>query len=438
MNEIPGQTGTAHLLEHLFFKGTTSVGTTNHAAELPLLEEMDRLYDSILTIQDSQGSESRHIPPLQDRIRALEDSAGTFVTSNEFDGILSRNGARNLNATTTMEATTYFVELPSNRAELWFILEADRMENPVFREFYTERDVIAEERRLRLENNPSGRLYAEHLAAAFQNHPYGSPVVGYEADIARLTRREVEDYFRRFYGPNNAVVAITGDVDPDQVLRWARRYLEPIPPGEAPPPVRIQEPEQRGERRVDVVFDAEPALRVGWKVPAAVSEDGPALVMLTSILTGGRSSRLYRRLVLEDRIAASVSSGIEPGQLFPGLFCIESYPLAPRTTGELEAAIYEELEKLKESPPEAGELQRVRNQLEASEVRRLASNFGLAIQVAGSASLFGDWRTTFEFTRRLQEVTPEDVQRVVRRYFRKELRTVATLVRPDPGPGGER
>ncbi len=438
VNERPGNTGIAHLLEHLLFKGTTSIGTSDYDMERVFLNQMDRLFDAILVLQDLSPPDTATISVLEGRIKDLEDQASAYVTSNEFDIILSENGSRNLNATTTAESTTYFVELPSNRAELWFILEADRMQNPVFREFYAERDVVAEERRLRLENSSAGLLYQAHMAEAFQTHPYGKPVVGFMEDIQRLTREEVRSYFRRFYGPNNAVVAIAGDVDPGQILRWAQVYLAPIPRGEDPPPVLIQEPPQDGERRVEVTYDAEPHLRIGWKVPESQSEDGPALYMLTSLLTGGRSSRLYRRLVLSDRLVSTVLSSIEPGQLYPGLFTVQASPLAPHTTVEVEEAIYQELDRLRLVPPEEQELQRVRNQLEASEVRRLRSNFGLAVQVAGSATLYGDWETTFRFTERLLAVTPSDIQRVVAKYFTVEARTVATLVKPSQqkAPGG--
>jgi len=435
VNEQPGNTGIAHLLEHLLFKGTTSVGTLDYAREAPILAEIDRLHDSILATEDRSPSDTAAISALREGIRRLEREASEFVSSNEFDEILSENGARNLNATTTSESTSYFVELPSNRTELWFILEADRMQNPVFREFYTERDVVAEERRLRLENNPGGLLYQAHLATAFQNHPYGTPVVGHMEDIQRLSRQDVEEYYRTFYGPNNTVVAVAGDVDPDQILRWARKYLGPIPRGKDPPPVRIREPEQKGERRVEVVYDAEPALRVGWKIPAAESEDTPALYMLTSILTGGRTSRLYRRLVLEDRISTGVTSSTEPGQLYPGLFVIQASPIFPHTTRKLEEVIYEELDRLRMSPPAEKELLRVKNRLEASEVRRLRSNFGLAVQVAGSESLSGDWRRTFEFGQKMSKVTPQDIQRVVSTYFIRETRSVATLVKPSEKGG---
>jgi predicted Zn-dependent peptidase len=433
VNERPGATGIAHLLEHLFFKGTKSIGTNNHEAEKTLLQEMDILYDSILMEVDRDRPDTARIDFLAQRIRSLEAVASRFVVSNEFNAILTANGARNLNATTTLETTNYFVELPSNRAELWFVLEADRMKNPVFREFFAERDVVAEERLLRLETNPGGTLYEAHLASAFQVHPYGTPVIGLRSDLQRLSRWEVESYFRRYYGPNNAVVAVVGDIDPDQIESWAKEYLGPIPSGEAVPPVRAREPDQLGERRVEVEFDAEPILRIGWHIPDALHPDAAALAMLSAILTGGRSGRIYRRLVLEDRLASGVTSGTGPGYLFPGLFMLEAQPRSPHSTQEVEAAIYEEIERLTAEAPDDTELQRVRNQLDASEVRALRSNFGLALQIAASGSLFGDWRTTFSFSDKVQEVTPQDLQRVVEKYFRRDNRTVAVLVKPDSG-----
>jgi predicted Zn-dependent peptidase len=232
------------------------------------------------------------------------------------------------------------------------------------------------------------------------------------------------------------VVAVVGDIDPDQIRRWAEDYLGPIPSGEVVPPVRIEEPAQLGERRVEVELDAEPILRIGWHIPDALHPDAPALAMLSAILTGGRSSRIYRRLVLDDRLASGVISGTGPGYLFPGLFMLEAYPRSPHTTQELEAAIYEEIDRLAVEAPNNVELQRVRNQLEASEVRALRSNFGLALQIAASGSLFGDWRTTFGFSDRIQEVTPDAVQRVVARYLGRDNRTVAVMVKPDSASSG--
>lgn len=429
MQEHLGTTGTAHLLEHLLFKGTTTIGTRDLAAEQVLFERMDAVHDTLLLARAQKDSTA--IARLWGEVQALEDSARAHVVSNEYDLIFTRAGAQGLNATTSHEATTYFVELPANRTELWFALESDRMANPVFREFYSERDVVMEERRMRTETSPGGLLHETHLASAFTMHPYGVPVVGYMSDLERLTRRDVERYYRAYYGPANAVVAIVGDVDAGRVLSWAERYFGPIAGGTPAPPVLAREPAQRGERRVEVEWDAEPSLRIGWHVPDALHPDAPALSMLTSLLTGGRTSRLYRRLVTGDRTATGVFSSMGPGARDPQLFQIDATPRAPHTPEELEQAIYEEIATLAAEGPTARELERVRNQIQAGNVRRLQSNLGLAFQLAESTTLTGDWRETFRISERLGAVTAEDVRRVTERYFTPGNRTVATLRRAE-------
>ncbi len=427
VNEHLGTTGTAHLLEHMLFKGTTSIGTRNVDAERALFARMDAIHDTLLLAR--AAGDTARVRALDARIDALEDSARVYVVSNEFDRILTRAGARGLNATTTSEATTYFVQLPANRIELWFVLEADRFRNPVFREFYTERDVVMEERRMRIDASPGGTLYEQHLATAFLMHPYGVPVVGYMSDLETLRRRDVEDYYRRYYGAANAVVAIVGAIDPDEVERLARRYLSEIPRGETPPPVLAREPEQRGTRRIEVTWDAEPAVRMGWHVPSSVSDDGPALAVLASLLTGGRTSRLYRRLILEDRIAGGVFASLGPGSRFPQLLQIDATPRAPHTAAEVERAVLDEIRRLAEEGPTEDELRRVRTQVAAGSIRRLRAQLGLAFQLAESAALFGDWRETFRYADRLRAVDAEAVRRIAATYLTPERLTVATLVR---------
>lgn len=462
VHEHLGTTGVAHLLEHMLFKGTATIGTTDVEAERRLFAKADSIHERILALRarlttsvptdvaesldpsripegaDTVTSEARFDREaaelqarrlsLQRELDAIEDSARAYVDSNAFDRILTRAGARGLNATTTNEATSYFVDLPANRAELFFALEADRMANPVFREFYTERDVVMEERRMRVETNPAGALYEAHLDAAYSVHPYGVPVVGYRSDLETMSRDDVSRYYDDFYGPDNAVLAVVGDIDLDRVEGWVHEYLGPIPAGREPPAVFAEEPGQRGERRVEVEWDAEPALRIGWHVPATLHADAPALAVLSSILTGGRTSRLHRRLVTEARMASSVSSSMGPGDLYPRLFQVDVTPVHPTRTVDLEEVVYDEIERLAVEGPTDEEVERVRNQIAAASVRRLQSNFGLALQLADSESLFGDWRATFRSTERLRDVTPQDVRRVAARYFRASNRTVATLV----------
>ena len=430
VNEVLGRTGIAHLLEHLLFKGSSRLGTLDAVGEQALFRQMDLHTDSVLVERAAVSPDSARIERLTAEIAALEDSARALVVPNEFERTLSRVGARGLNATTTNEATIYFVERPANRLELWFALEAERMSDPVFREFYAERDVVTEERRMRIENNPFGRLYETHLDVAWSVHPYGVPVVGYMTDLETLTRAQVADYYRRYYGARNAVVTLVGDLDPDHTVALAERWFGPLLAGETPPPVLAVEPPQRGMRRVDVEYDAEPALRLGWHVPGVLHEDAAALTMLTSLLTGGRTASLYRKLVQDERTATSVLSSMGPGERYPRLFMLDVVPRAPTTTAELEAAMLAEIERLKVElfPEEA--LQRVRNQIAAGSIRRLQSNLGLAFQLAGAESVFGDWRSTFELTDEIRDVTAEDVRRVVQKYFTTDNLSVATLVRP--------
>ena len=427
VHERSGTTGTAHLLEHLLFKGTTTIGTRDVNSERDLFGIMDAIHDTL--IRARAGAETERVEILSNRIKALEDSARIFTEPNEFDRILTEAGARGLNATTSSEATTYFVELPANRTELWFALEAERMSDPVFRDFYTERNVVMEERRLRVETNPVGLLYEAHLNAAFSVHPYGIPVIGYMSDLETLSRRDVKDYYNRFYGPNNTVVSIVGDINPDQVEGWARSYFSSVPRGEDPPPILVEEPQQVGERRVIVEWDTEPRLRIGWHVPSSLHRDAETIAILSSILCGGRTSRLHRRMVLEDRIATAVFATTGPGARHPQLLTLEATPIGPHTTAELENIIYEEIDRLAADGPTDDELERVRNQVEAGAIRRIDSNLGVAFQLADSESLTGDWRHTFRSAARLQRVSAEDVRRVAADYLTEQNRTVAVLKR---------
>jgi len=393
-----------------------------------LFRVMDAVHDSLLA-ERAAGADSAIVAALRSRIEALEDSARAVVLPNEFDRILTEQGARDLNAVTSYEGTTYYVRLPANKAELFFVLEADRMANPVFREFYAERDVVAEERRSRLETSPGGRLMQEFYAAAYRVHPYGVPVIGHMSDIQRYTRAQIAEYHRRFYRPNNAVLGVVGDIDPERVLRWVERYLGPIPPGDEPAAMAREEPAQRGERRVEVVHDAEPELIIGWHVPSGYHPDAPALTVLARVLAGGKTGRLYRRLAIGETLVTSVSASTGPGFRDPLLFTVTAQPLAGRSTEEVEAAIYDELERLQRDPPTDLELQRVRNQIEASDVHRLASSLGLAFQLVESVAYHDDWRETFRSGAELARVTAADVQRVAREYLTPENRTVGVLVR---------
>ncbi len=430
IHEADGQTGIAHVLEHMLFKGTESIGTTDIDEERRLFAQIDAVHDSLLTAREALDptTASRHAM----RISELEDSARTFVIPNEYDRILSEAGAQGLNATTTHEATTYFVALPANRTELFFALEADRMSHPVFREFYSELDVVMEERRLRVETSPGGTLYERHLAEVFTHHPYGRPVVGTMEDLQSLSRPAVADFYRRHYTPDRAVLAVVGDFNVDQVDGWVRQYLGPIPPGSIPNEEITEEPAQLGERRLEVDFDAEPLLRIGWRVPSTLHPDAPALAVLGSLLTGGRTSRLHQRLVTKERAVTAVFAQSGPGSRYPGVFQIDATPTAGSDPRDIERAIYEEISRIVADGVSEEEVQRIRNQVVAGRIRRLESDLGLAFQLAESEVLFGDWRETFSTAALFEAVTVEDVRRVAEEYLIADTRSVAVLRRSSP------
>lgn len=444
-NEVPGQTGLAHLLEHMMFKGTRLFGTLNPEKELPILEAIDARYLALQT-EKSKGRQpggavdAAKVAALEKQIADLEAEAKPYIVRNELWEIYRRNGAVQLNASTSREGTQYVVSLPKTRMELWALLESDRMRNPIFREFYPEREVVQEERRMSVDTNPRGQLFEAAMAAAFVALPYNHPVLGWPGELKNLTRPEAQEYFRTYYAPNNALAVLVGDLDPSATIRTLERYFGDIPAQAIPPPPIIEEPPQLGERRIRVEFPAEPQLLMLYRIPPIAHPDMHALSVLGALLGDGRSSWLYKRLVEERRLVSSISAG--PWFLqYAGLFLIRATPRAPHTLEEVEAAIEEELTRAKTEPPTPRELLKVHNQIEVSTVRGLASNAGLASRLGDAWALTGDWRFPFEERDRIQSVTADEVVAVARRYLTPSQRTVTWLVRGSsaaPPPQGER
>jgi predicted Zn-dependent peptidase len=440
VNEQVGQTGLAHLYEHMAFKGTRTVGTKDYEKERPILEEWFRVGTELERRQRELARKSQERPAsaedlaaiegLQKRFAELQDQAGQFVAANEMALLYQRHGGVGLNASTGKDLTRYMINLPSNRLPLWAALEADRMAHPVLREFYKERGVVMEERRLRNDDSPTGLLYETFTSAAFRAHPYGIPTIGWESDILSLTPADTEAFFKTYYGPGNATIAIVGDIDPKEVMTLIQQTFGTIPASPPQPPIVTVEPPQRGERRVEVEFDAEPSLIIGYHKPALGHPDDYVFDVIDAVLSDGLTSRLYTKLVRENRIAASVSSDSNhPGVRAPNLFVINATPLAPHTTAEVESAIYTEIERLKTEPVSAKELEKVLNNIDADLVRALRSNGGLASQLALFQTMAGDWRYTLKSRDKIAAVSPADIQRVATEYFTKSNRTVAMLVK---------
>jgi len=431
VDEALGMTGVAHLYEHMAFKGTQRIGTKDFEKEQVLLEAIERIKARIAQ-EASKGETAlpRLLKELQTEFRLMEEAAGKWVVPNELGEIYDRNGAAGFNATTGKDVTTYMVSLPANRLPLWLAIESDRMANPVLREFYKEREVVLEERRRSVETSPSGKLYEAFIATAFAAHPYGNPILGWPSDVKALTATKTSEFFRTYYGPSNTIIAMVGDFKAQEVIPLLEKAFGEIPSAPPPPVVITREPAQRGERRVEVEDDANPRVFIGFHKPDLHHADDAVFDVIDSLLSMGRTSRLYKRLVLREKIAISVStSSGTPGARFDNLFMIEATPRAPHSTQELEGAIYEELERLVTEPPTKKELDKVITNIDASLIRSLRSNGGLAGRLAYFEAVAGDWRYTLRNRDAISKVTAEDVTRVAKQYFTKKNRTVATLVK---------
>jgi predicted Zn-dependent peptidase len=431
VDENLGRTGTAHLLEHMLFKGTQTLGTKNYAEEEKILNRIDSVVMAIDT-EKAKGkkADKDFLKYLEETLKNLGAEHKKYVVKDEIEFIYSQNGAMGFNAMTSQDTTTYIVNLPSNRLELWARIESDRILQPVLREFYSERDVVLEERRRSVDSKPDRKLAENFLAVAFIAHPYGRPIIGWPSDIPNLEKRATEEFFRTFYSPVNTVLTLVGDLQPEETLSVVKKYFERIPRQILPPPLKTREPEQLGERRIQVVGDSNPQLIIGFHKPNPPHEDDAVCEIIEGILGSGRTSRLYRRLVEEEKIAVAVSaSNGYPGERYPNLFVLFATPRHPYTAEDLEKALLEELDRLQSEPVGNEELQKIKNQIQTDFLRRLDSNSRLAFWLSYGESLFGDWRYILERMKSYDQVTAEDLGRVARKYFTSRNRTVATLVK---------
>jgi len=363
-----------------------------------------------------------------------------LLNQNEFWDTYLQAGARWLNAGTGEDNTTYMVYVPSNQLELWMLLESDRLANMVFRQFYSERNVVMEERRLG-ENDPDDQIYEPFMATAFAAHPYGCPVIGWMSDIRHIDRAEVQAHYQRYYNPSNAVASLVGDLDAKEVKALAERYFSGIPSQPKPPEVVTREPEQRGERRLVVEADAGPQLMMGFHVPARPHPDAYPLQALQGVFTWGRTSRFYRSIFEKQQLTLDEPGvWIGPGDRYDGLFMIFADPQDPHTPKEVEEALWAEIDKIKARPPSARELERLKNLMDANLIYALGSNPGLAFRLGHAALVRGDWRAILWDRQKLLTITPQDVQRVARKYFVRENVTVGYRLKKAKAPekGGSR
>ncbi len=450
-NEQLGTTGIAHLFEHMMFKGTPTLGTKDAQRDLELIAEQERVRgemrkeEAIMRQELRQGlredlTRQENFTPryreLEAEFRKLIDEQRQLLVKNEFDRVYTIAGASGMNAFTSEDMTGYFITVPANKLELWAWMESERLLRPVFREFYAERDVVYEERRLRIESTPIGKFAEQFTAMFWDAHPYMWPVIGWPSDIPNITKKDADEFYALFYQPQNITLILVGDFQADEAEAMVRRYFERIPAGIRPPPeVTTQEPEQVAEKRMYAEAETNPQVDILWKTVAFRHRDSYALDVL-QLLLSNRTGRLYKGLVLGQEVATEVYAQQE-SKRWNGYFNIGGEAKDGRTPEEVEEAIYAELERLKVEPVPSEELQKVKNQFAAFEYRKLSANFPIFIQVLFNEGL-GDWREVNEANAKLQAVTAEDVQRVANQYFTRENRAVAIYTRkPGTGSPGE-
>lgn len=448
-NERPGITGMSHFFEHMMFKGTPRVGTTDAERDEAIIREQEEIQERIRDIYRKRREESRlgligdpfgtedlpeELTALLEEFDSLAEEQRSLMVKDEFDRIYTEAGASGMNAFTSNDQTVYFITVPQNRLELWFWMESERLLRPVFREFYTERDVVHEERRLRTESTPTGEFDEAFDAMFWQSHPYSWPVIGWPSDLRVFTLEQAEEFYATYYSPGNLTAALVGNFDPAQAKELAERYFGRLAPGAEAPEVVTLEMEQNAEKRLDASCDCQPQVKLRYHTVPFRHRDQYALDVLTGLLNG-RTGRLYRSMVLGDEIASSAGA-FHDNRKWAGLLQVSAEAKGETTPAELAAAIDREIARLVEEPIPADEIQKVKNQASASAWERLDSGFFLLLQLLVYDTL-GDWRYIDTWADATLAVTEADIKRVAAQYLTPTNRAVAYYTRDADAPAEE-
>jgi predicted Zn-dependent peptidase len=442
-NERLGITGIAHLFEHMMFKGTPTIGTTDYQKDLEILNEQERVRDEMRAEERKMRAMLRrgeiegdllkpenwtpHYRELRKQFDELVEQERKVIVKNEFDVLLSREGASGANAFTSEDMTAYFENVPANKLELWMWMESERIFHPVFREFYAERDVVFEERRMRSESTPLGKFEEQFNAMFWQASPYNWPTLGWPSDVSSISKAEADQFYATYYCPQNITLILVGDFKTDEAEAMAKKYFERIPRGKTNPPdiVTLGVP-QAAEQRMYAEADTNPQVDILWHTVAFQHKDSYALQILGQILST-RTGRLYKNLVLGSGVATSVYAD-QGSQKWAGYFNAGGEARTGHKPEEVEQGIYDQIAQLKEEEAPAEELQKVKNNFAAGEYRRLSANYPILQQLIYYDGT-GDWHEINDEGAKIQAVTAEDVKRVANKYFTKENRTVAIYTR---------
>ncbi|MBV9181806.1 MAG: insulinase family protein [Acidobacteria bacterium] len=433
-----GKTGLAHMFEHMAFKGTDIIGTKDYAAEKAALDKVEQTYAAYLHERDKPtGHDEQKLKELEQAWQEAVKDAERYVIPNQFSEIIERNGGEDVNASTSLDNTEYHYSFAVNRLELWAYLEAARFTRPVFREFYKERNVVIEERRMRTDSSPTGRLIEQFLGEAFSAHPYHRPTIGYISDLNSFSASDAQNFFDRYYIPSNMVVAVVGDLDGSKSMAVIEKYFSRIPSHEKPDERTTTEPPQDSERRVVLFERSQPMYLEAYHRPDFRDKDDAVYDALADLLSEGRTSRLYRALVRDKKIASEAAGGTSfPGVKYPHLFYFFALPMPTHTPQEIGEAVHIEIERLKKEDISDDELKMVKTRAKANLIRGLDSNDGLASDLAIYQTLYGDWRELFRSVDRINAVTKADIRRVANQVFVPTNRTVGVIENVGGGSGG--
>ena len=429
VDDPQGESGLAHMFEHMAFKGSTEIGTTNYSAEKAALAKVETTYAAYdAEYRKRVGRDPAKLAQLKKAFDDAQAAAQKYVIPNQFSEVAEENGAVGINASTAEDSTQYFWSMPSNRLQLWAWLESQRIGHPVEREFYKERNVVQEERRMRVDSNPIGRMVEQFLATAYSAHHYRVPGVGWESDISQVSATEAAAFHAKYYVPSNIVIAVVGDVNTAQALPVLERYFSAIPAGPKPPELATVEPPQTAEKSVTIREATQPFYLEGYHKPDYRDPDDAVYDAIADIFSNGRTARLYRSLVRDQKIAAEAEgfSGF-PGEKYPGLFAFYAVPLPGHTPEEMRKAIHQQLELLKTTDVSDAELERFKTRARADILRGLDNNQGLAHELAEYQTRYGDWRELFRQLNRIDAVNKADIRRVANKIFVASNRTSASI-----------
>ena len=423
VDEQAGDTGISHMLEHMAFKGTTSIGTTNYKREKVLLDRLEELMAKSDAGQNLQMLDAQDSAELATINKELEE----LWKAPDFTAEYTRRGASDLNATTGKELTQYFVSLPSNYFELWCWMESERLFNPVLRQFYQERGVVLEERRMRYEDDPQGKLYEQLLGTVYLIHPYRNPVIGYEHDVRGLTESKTEAFRKRYYVPSNIALSVVGNVDLDFASRTINKYFGRIPAGQAPAHPQIEEPAQSGERSLVVEKDTSPELYIAYRKVQYPHPDDAAISVMSEILAGSSLSPMYTELVKKKQIASSVDSFEAPGNGYPNLLIFSVVPKNPYGNLTVLEAFDQVLAAFKNRSVTDEELLIAKRAVAVEYLGHLKSNLSLATDFTSSELLYNNWKSFLDWYDQIMAVQAKDVARVADSYLVANSRTVARI-----------